>query len=93
VPQALNPFVRKNPLPSEPIRRRGKQEGIKRKLSVALVEPEDHQSHPTLLVESSRKKLPPPALHTARLRLKVSKTESPSHRDAVGTNHVGFGGP
>jgi hypothetical protein len=25
--------------------------------------------------------------------LEVSKMESPSHRDAVGTNHVGFGGP
>jgi hypothetical protein len=86
-------IVRKNPLPFEPIRRRGKQEGIKRKLTVALVEPEDHQSHPTPSAESSRKRLPPPALHTTRRRLKVSKTESPSHRDAVGTNRVGFGGP
>jgi hypothetical protein len=85
--------VRKNLLSFELIRHRGKQEGIKRKLSVALVEPEDHRNPPTPSTESSRKRLPSPALHTARRRLKVSKTESPSHRDAIGTNRVGFGGP
>jgi hypothetical protein len=85
--------VRKNPLPSEPIHRRGKQEGVKRKLSVALVEPENHRSHPTPSAKSSRKSLPPHALHTAHRHLKVSKTGSPSHRDAVGRNHVHDGTP
>jgi hypothetical protein len=65
--------VRKNPPPSKLIHQRGKKEDVKRKRSVALVEPENHQSDPTPSAESLRRRLPPPALHTARRRLKYAK--------------------
>jgi hypothetical protein len=92
-PQALNPFMRKNPPPFEPIHQKGEKEDIKRKRSMALVEPENHRSDPTPSAESLRKRLPPSALHTTRRRLKVSKTGSPSHCDAVGRNPVPDGAP